>query len=424
MERHDPMTTLSEFYKNEKQRFIEKCRECGFCAKTCPIVSKTKLNEIKPKAIQSAVKKFLSEGCDSEIVRTRVFSCMECFGCCQGVCPEGLDPLRIHEIIKHELRQKDPDNFPSYDTRDPNLTHRILASIQVSAAEYRRIFTATPPRQVRRVFFPGCNVYFQPEKILNALDILEQIDPEIAFVPGLDDCCGDCHIWYGDAEKADTIADELFAKIATFNPETLILWCPTCQCRFERTFAPVKRYPFEIVTLSQFVSRHLEKLPIQPTNDLHVTLHEACKSSLTGLDPQGPRPILKAMGARLTEMSCHGENAACCGSGAIEKFPEACRQMRDNRLAEAGATGADTLVTVCHFCNQLFHKAQAPQPFQVESYINLLAKALGIAREDKYRKYSHWADTDKIIDDARHCIAASPFSAEQITATITKIFVV
>ena len=417
------MAALTEFYEQEKQRFIDKCRTCGLCAENCPILSKTELKDISPKEIQRAVKTYLVEGCESDIVRTRVFSCMECFGCCENVCPEGLDPLRINEMIKYELRRKNPADFPPYDTRDPNLTHRILASIQISAKEYQRIFTPTAPRRARRVFFPGCNVYYQPEKILNALDILEKIDPEIAFIPGLDHCCGDCHIWYGNPDQADTMADELLEKIAGFNPETLILWCPTCQCRLEKTFAPIKRYSFDILSLPQFLSRNLDKLPVLRTNNLHVTLHEACKAALTGLDSEGPRPIIEALGARLTEMPRHGKKAACCGSGAIEKFPNSCRQMRDDRLKEAGGTGAETLVTVCHFCSQLFHTAADAYPVQVESYINLLAQAVGIEREDKYKKYSHWADKNKIVQDARHHIAASPFPEIKITETINKVFV-
>ena len=97
--------------------------------------------------------------------------------------------------------------------------------------------------------------------------------------------------------------------------------------------------------------------------------------------------------------------------------------MRDERLAEAGGTGADTLVTVCHFCNQLFHTAPGRQPFQVENYINILAHAMGIEREDKFRKYAHWADQIRIMADARPLIAASPFSKEQIAQTIARVFV-
>jgi Fe-S oxidoreductase len=52
-----------------------------------------------------------------------------------------------------------------------------------------------------------------------------------------------------------------------------------------------------------------------------VTVHEACKTALTGLDPVGPRDILEALGRRIVEMPRHGARAACCGSGAVEWHP-------------------------------------------------------------------------------------------------------
>ncbi len=75
------MAALTTFYEQEKQRFIDQCRTCSLCAEKYPILSKTELKDISPKEIQRAVETYLAEGCESDIVRTRVFSCMECFGC-------------------------------------------------------------------------------------------------------------------------------------------------------------------------------------------------------------------------------------------------------------------------------------------------------------------------------------------------------
>jgi hypothetical protein len=42
----------------------------------------------------------------------------------------------------------------------------------------------TDKQHARYVLFPGCNVYFQPELILNALDIMDAVGDDYAFVPG------------------------------------------------------------------------------------------------------------------------------------------------------------------------------------------------------------------------------------------------
>ena len=96
---------------------------------------------------------------------------------------------------------------PFSDSQQPESPQRILASVQVSEAEYKRITTPTPEQDVKYVFFPGCNVYFQPEKILNALDIMEAIGDSHAFLPGLDYCCGDNYLFFGLQKEGGCAAD-------------------------------------------------------------------------------------------------------------------------------------------------------------------------------------------------------------------------
>jgi hypothetical protein len=51
------------------------------------------------------------------------------------------------------------------------------------------------------IFYAGCNVYIQPDKILNALDIIGRITDDCTFVPGLDFCCGNAHYYFGAIDK-------------------------------------------------------------------------------------------------------------------------------------------------------------------------------------------------------------------------------
>jgi len=41
---------LAQFYREEKDRVIRKCKECGVCAKKCPIVEKTGLADVSPRS--------------------------------------------------------------------------------------------------------------------------------------------------------------------------------------------------------------------------------------------------------------------------------------------------------------------------------------------------------------------------------------
>ncbi len=91
---------LTQYYLEEKKRVIKKCKECGVCAKKCPIIRHTELNSVSPKDIQIRIKAYLQDGETNKTAFTRALSCMECFKCTAGMCPEDLNPMLINELIK------------------------------------------------------------------------------------------------------------------------------------------------------------------------------------------------------------------------------------------------------------------------------------------------------------------------------------
>ena len=416
--------TLTQYFHEERQRVIEQCITCGKCVINCPIIQYTPLKGIPPKDIQASIIEFFQTGRPNEVVFTRAFSCMQCFQCVKQCCPQGLDPMLMNEMIKCDYRDQELINISSTDPKENDAVHRILASIQISRADYTKLLTLTPKTKTQYVFFPGCNVYFQPEKLLSALDIMDMITDEYAFVPGLDFCCGNVHLYSGNLEKAQHVSQELLETLASYQPETVILWCPTCQCRFDTTLSKMQDFPFKIVSFPQFLAESMHKLSFSTTLDCTATVHEACKAAFTGVDLTGPRNVLQQLpGVELIEMLRHGENTVCCGSGAIDFFPESFEQVRDERLEEAVQTQADVLVDVCHYCHEVFVAEEAKYTYTIRNYVTLVAEALGIEREDTFKKYKQWADVERITKDARPYIDTSPYSYPMIREAIKKTFI-
>jgi Fe-S oxidoreductase len=423
-ERQTPQGILMDvnrFFNQEKQRVLEECLVCGMCVETCPIIPVTGLAEDDPRDVQQAVLDCLDRDTVSTALRERIQSCMKCYGCVR-LCPQDLNPLRTLEICSAKMADQGNLEFPAWDPKAPDLVHRVLASIQTTPDEYARLFTPSKNTPADTVFFAGCNVYYQPEKLFNALDIMDRLDADAAFVPGLDYCCGNCHLIRGRVNRAGNAFQELMDKLVSYTPKTVVLWCPTCFCLADTTFGAFTEYPFEILSMAQYVSRNLDRLDIIETASARVTIHDACKIALTGLDVDGCREILSAIGAEIVEMPRSRETTVCCGSAAIGNYPEAGNRMRDTRLQEAADTGADTLVTVCHYCNQVFAARQDTVALNIESYISLLAAALGIVREDKFSKYVRWADPVRILEDAAEHVEKSPFPLTLIEETVREVF--
>ena len=168
----------------------------------------------------------------------------------------------------------------------------------------------------------------------------------------------------------------------------------------------------------------MQKLPLADSASGIVTLHEPCKSAYTALDLDGPREVLKQLpGVTLKEMEHHGEDTLCCGSGAICWYPESCARLREVRLQEAARTGAQRLVSICHYCGQTFAAEEQRFDFEVTNYVNLVAEAIGIKRDDKFKIYTHWGSMDRILEDASEYINTSPFDEKRIVEVLQAIFV-
>ncbi len=415
--------SIPDHYRQETRRYLENCTRCGLCARDCPILPYTDAGAIAPSEIQTGVFDSMATGDISPPARTKALACMGCFKCTTGMCPEDLNPMLVNETIKGMSIARGLASRCLGDARTAASAHRVLASILVDRHEYERITTASGKTRARFVFFPGCNVYFQPGKILAALDVIDAVGDDYAFLPGLDHCCGERFFFQGQIAEGARRAAALAATLAAFRPDAVVLWCPTCQCRFAQTLSAAMDIPFEVLSFPQYLATRMDRLPLGPAAAGPVTLHEACKSAFTGVDRTGARDVLRQLpGVMLREMARHGPDTVCCGSGAVCWYPESSDRVRTERLREAARTGASRLVTVCHYCSQTFAADAHHHDFEVVSYIDLVAAAMGRPRENKFMPYVRWADPERILADAGARIAASPFSRERIREVIQAVF--
>ena len=415
--------SLEPYLEERRRNAVDSCTACGTCFRKCPVLEHLDFGDLKPAQVQAQIRAFLDGGEASEAVFRRVFSCMGCYGCCSDVCPQGLDVMQVNELVKARYRNMGLDHTAYTPALDPRAPQRVVASIQATPEEYRRIFTASPQRPARYVFFAGCNVYNQPARLLEALDVIALLDDDVALLPGLDHCCGDTPLFMGDPEEAARAMDDLASAIAAYEPEAVVFWCPTCLCRVHTTVSQAYRLPFATLSLPQFLAARLERLDFSQPFAAKATVHDACKVALTGLDVDGPRPLLASVpGLELVEMERTGAEAACCGSGAFTWFPSIGGEVRDERLAEASGTGADTLIDVCHYCHHLFLPEAERFDLASENWIHVLAQSLGVGRADDYAAWRRSADPEQVIAAAADGIAASPFDRETIERVVRAHF--
>jgi Fe-S oxidoreductase len=341
---------------------------------------------VDPQKTQEEIRDFLKGGAEpSEAALFKVRSCMRCYGCLDAQCPIGVDSMLIAELAAREIerRGKKPRALP------PCPEHETLARRGTTAGEYAKITTERAHGGAEVVFFPGCNVYKQPDKLLNALTIMDAIGIPYSFIPGLTYCCGSSRReTFGDPGWTQHSAEKLFGLAERLSVKTMVFWCPTCLSMLHSRIKTFYQPPYACASFSEYLAEHAGRLRFPAAAPRIVTYHEPCKNAYMGIDTDSARRALSAVpGTELVEMKHHGKDTMCCGCNAVRTMPELGDAVTEARLREAEETGADTLIDLCHNCHWIFMPAAKKLPgppfsLRIENFSTYITDAMGQGRRD------------------------------------------
>ena len=99
------------------------------------------------------------------------------------------------------------------------------------------------------------------------------------------------------------------------------------------------------------------ELKLPKNLNIKVTYHDPCHIGRHMGIYEAPRDVLKQIpGLEIVEMERNRHNAWCCGSGGGVRsaFKELSEFAAEERIREAKATTADTIVSACPFCLNQF----------------------------------------------------------------------
>jgi Fe-S oxidoreductase len=102
-----------------------------------------------------------------------------------------------------------------------------------------------------------------------------------------------------------------------------------------------------------------------------------------------PRQILRLIpGIQLIEMQRIREYAFCCGGGGgvPDTHPNVARSAALQRLEEARALDAETLITACQHCRQNLTRWPEGGPMPVVDLVEVVYEAAGLGQPALYRE--------------------------------------
>ena len=382
------MAKLTQYFEDSRKKLLTECMNCGLCVENCKVM------EFLPERpdsdeIMDGFKSYLSGGEGNAAMKLKADACMRCYGCQQEeYCPIGLDSLLINEMYWRDWEfrtQEKPYSRVQYDN------HEERSRKFTTPEEYEKITTVKIVPGAKVALFPGCNVYRQPDKVLNMLDIMDAIGIPYSFVPGVEYCCGQANRGSrGDTEWMELAGNKLVDKLIETGAETVVFWCPTCACHIEYRWDKfMDALPFKRISFGGFILENIDKLDFSGAKECKITFHEPCKTAYMGIDLEEIRNVLRAIpGTELVEMAHHHDNAMCCGCRAVNSKPEIGNIVTEARLQEARDTGAEKMLDVCHNCHWIFRRYQIAtgvEDVNVENYSTYIAAALGIERDDSMK---------------------------------------
>jgi Fe-S oxidoreductase len=367
------------------------CTECGRCQSQCPAWNTGK--PLSPKLVIMNLRDNLFEeapyilaGTEHEEARPLVgpeadggvidpevlWSCTTC-GACVEQCPVDIehvdhivDMRRYQVMIESAFPTELGGLFKNLETKGnpwgQNNSERLAWTKDLGFDV--PVFDGELAEDVEYVYWVGCAGAFddQARKTVRATAELLHIAGVKYVVLGKEESCT------GDpARRAGN--EFLFQMMAQQTAETLnavfegreprlrkiVTTCPHCLNTLGREYPDLDGH-YEVVHHTQLLNRLVrggQLTPVKPVEDgPRVTYHDPCYLGRHNKVYTPPRELVGATGATLAEMPRHADRALCCGAGGARMWMEEQIGKRINleRVDEAIATDAETIVTGCPFC--------------------------------------------------------------------------
>jgi Fe-S oxidoreductase len=350
------MAYTLENLKKDSSKFIEYCKQCGFCTPACPVLKVSDyvetygprgrllqirglvFNELRPgKGLSSRIYCTLCGFCEVKCIASLKLTDLY-IASREYLTSSGLTPEEIKSVIDGIVGNNNPYNV------DP--------SIKAMWLDY---LPEKPPTKGRVVYWAGCTSSIRsPETSANAYQLIKELSGSDVAVLDSEPCCGWPLYLVGDVDGYKVQVSRALKALEGCGAGVVITTCPACtrslrdKARELGIKSNVKVYHIVEWLYELMKEGKLPKLQLEET----ITYHDPCELGRHMKIFKEPREIIKNIqGLKLVEMRGNQLESNCCGGGGLYLAldPDKSSHIALNRLDDV-PNGVKVLVTACPSC--------------------------------------------------------------------------
>jgi Fe-S oxidoreductase len=246
----------------------------------------------------------------------------------------------------------------------------------------------TLPEKADTLYFPGCVATFKSPHIAGSTaKLLLHGSVEFGILGEEEWCCGNPLSASGQEDAFGSVAEHNVAAIENAGAKTVMTSCACCYNVLKFRYPEVAGdLPFQVIHTIEVLAGLIDQGKLKPTASLSGTLTYQDPCHLTRVNApevsllEEPRKAIQSIpGISFNEMEGTGMATQCCGRNPYE-LPELSLHTGANRIKDAKAAGANTIVTSCAFCDWSLSKAAKSlgTDMRVVDVTTLLAQAMGL----------------------------------------------
>ncbi len=334
----------------DANNIFQQCYQCGVCSGSCP-KSRVLPGFLPRRMVFEMINGFRERQLGSGLG----WECLTC-GKCQVHCPQGIDIVGLVRDMRAGMKEKGVNGVVAHDSiLAPMYSIMVNPAVKPKKTMYLSDDVKTDPNS-STLFFVGCAPHldapFRNDVGFRGIDVMNdsiRVLNALGIVPAvLDDekCCAHDYLWRGEKEVFESFGGQNAEALSKY--ESIITACPECYRTLAVEYKDLLGVELNVRHLSEVAAEHVDRFKSEARGD--AAYHDSCRLGRFMNVYDEPREVLQKAGYRLLEMEDAREDALCCGVPTWVSCNDENKLIREKKLEQAMATGADRLVVPCPKC--------------------------------------------------------------------------